>query len=81
MSWRVFATDASQPDFEKLTEIERAALDTVLFGWVEHGPPRLTRRVAAGVELFADEVQPGLVVTYMVNENLPYVAIVRVRRT
>ena len=80
MSWRVFATDASQPDFDKLTETERAALDTVLFGWVEHGPPRLNPRTATGVQLYADEVPAGLVVTYFVNETVPYVAILRVRR-
>lgn len=80
MSWRVFATDASQPDLDKLSDVERAALSDTLFGWVEQGPPRINRRIAAGVELFADEVQPGLIVTYMVNDTVPYVAILRVRR-
>jgi hypothetical protein len=79
VSWRVFATDASQPDIDKLTEDERTALAEDLFGWVEHGPPRVNRRIVAGARLFEDEVPSGLVLTYFVDETEPYVAIVRVR--
>ena len=80
MSWRVLATDASQRDFEKLTESERTALTEDLFSWVETGPPRVNRRVVAEVELFEDEVPSGFVVTYFVDETEPYVAVVRVVR-
>jgi hypothetical protein len=61
VSWRVFATNASQPDFDKLSEAERAALTTALFGWVEHGPPRVNRRIVVGARFFEDEVPSGLV--------------------
>jgi hypothetical protein len=80
VSWRVFATNESQPDFDKLSEADRAALDADLFGWVEHGPPRINRRIVGGARFFEDAVPSGLVVTYFVNETVPYVAILRVRR-
>lgn len=80
MSWRVFATDASQPDVDKLTQEEQAALARALLDWVEHGPPRSNPRDATGVKLYADELPSGLVVTYFINEAVPYVAILRVRR-
>lgn len=51
-----------------------------LFAWVDNGPPRINRRTIAGAEAFEDEVPSRLVVTYLVNEKVPYVAIVRVRR-
>ncbi|HEV2811489.1 MAG TPA: hypothetical protein VGV93_13960 [Acidimicrobiales bacterium] len=80
MSWRVFATDASRPDFERLTEAERDALAEVLFSWVESGPRRTNRRLVAGVEIFEDELPPGIGVTYFVDESERYVAILRVRK-
>lgn len=80
MSWRVFATDTSQPDFDKLSEAERAALADDLFDWVENGPPRSNRRLIASAEIFEDEVPSGCVVTYFVDETQPYVAVLRVRR-
>ena len=80
MSWRVFATDASRPDFDSLTEAERETLAEVLFSWVETGPPRANRRLVAGVEIFEDELPSGIGVTYFVDESEPYVAILQVRK-
>ncbi|HEX9547603.1 MAG TPA: hypothetical protein VF942_09715, partial [Acidimicrobiales bacterium] len=80
MSWRIIATDASQLDFEALSEGEQASLADDLFGWVDDGPPRTKRRELAGVELFEDEVPSGFLVAYFVDENEPHVAILRVRR-
>ena len=51
MSWRIFATDASRPDFDRLSDEERAALTDDLFGWVESGPPRANHRVVGGLDL------------------------------
>jgi len=81
VSWRIFATDASQPDFDRLNDEERAALADDLFGWVETGPPRGNRRLVAGLDLFEDRVGSGFLVTYFVDDLAPYVAILRVRAT
>ena len=80
MSWRIFATDASQLDLEALSDREQASLADDLFGWVDNGPPRTKRRELGGAELFEDEVPSGFRVTYFVEESEPYVAILRVRR-
>ena len=80
MSWRVFATDASRPDFQSLTEAERGTVAEVLFSWVETGPPRANRRLVAGVEIFEDELPSRIGVTYFVDESEPYVAILQVRK-
>lgn len=80
MTWRVFLTDSSQPDLDALTPADRAAVTEELFAWVRNGPPRTNSRVVAGVELFEDRLQSGLSVTYFVDEQAPYVAVVRVRR-
>jgi hypothetical protein len=81
VNWRILATDASQPDFDRLNEEARAALTDDLFGWVEAGPPRTNRRFVGGLELFEDRVESGFTVTYFVEELTPYVAILRVRVT
>jgi len=81
VSWRIFATDASQPDFDRLSDEERAALAGDLFSWVETGPPRANRRLVAGLDLFEDRVRSGFTVTYFVDDSAPYVAILRVRAT
>jgi hypothetical protein len=80
VTWRVLATPVSQPDIDKLTDAERASFADDLFAWVENGPPRINRRTIAGAAAFEDEVPSGLVVTYLVDETVPYVAVVRVRR-
>lgn len=81
MSWRIFATDTSQPDFERLSDEERELLADELFRWVETGPPRSNVRVVAGAQLFEDRLVSGFTVVYFVNEDEPYVGIVRVRRS
>jgi hypothetical protein len=48
--------------------------------WVEAGPPRTNRRDVAGAELFEDELRSGFEVVYLVDESVPYAAILRVRR-
>ena len=80
MSWRVFATAASESDFEKLSEQDRAALNNDLFAWVDSGPPRRQRRLVFDLEVFEDVVPSGFRVTYIVNEAVPYVAVLRVRK-
>jgi hypothetical protein len=81
VSWRVFATATSEPDFDKLNEEERAALNDDLFAWVDTGPPRRNRRLVFGFEVFEDVVPSGFRVTYIVNDAVPYVALLRVRKT
>jgi len=79
VNWRIFATDASQPDFDRLSDERRAALADDLFAWVEAGPPHVNRRVVGGLEFFEDRVGSGFSVTYFVDESVPYAAILRVR--
>jgi len=38
------------------------------------------RQVVAGVQLFEDQLPSGISVTYFVDEQVPYVGVVRVRR-
>ena len=80
MTWRVFLTDSSQPDLDALTSADRAALTDELFTWVPDGPPRTTAQVVAGVQLYEDRLPSGISVTYFVDEQLPYVGVVRIRR-
>lgn len=80
MSWRIFLTDSSQPDLDALTDADRATLAEELFSWVDTGPPRTIRRIVAGAELFEDRLPSGIIVTYFVNEQAPYLAVVRAKR-
>ena len=80
MSWRVFATDYLQSDLDALSGDERAALHDGLFSWVETGPPMINRRNIAGAEVFEDQLSSGFLITYFVELNEPYVAILRVRK-
>ena len=80
MTWRVFLTDSSQPDLDALTPTDRAAITDELFAWVPDGPPRTRGQVVAGVQLFEDQLPSGISVTYFINEQVPYVGVVRVRR-
>ncbi len=80
MTWRVFLTDSSQPDLDALTPADRSAVTEELFAWVSNGPPRTRCSVVAGVELFEDQLPSGVSVTYFVDEQVPYVGVVRVRR-
>ncbi len=81
VSWGVFATAASEPDFDKLSEQDRAALNDDPFAWVDTGPPLANRRLILDLEVFEDVVPSGFSVTYIVNDAVPYVAVVRVSKT
>ena len=65
---------------EGLGDAEKGAVTADLFPWVEHGPPRENRRTLLGAKLFEDELPSGFRVAYFVDESVPYVAVVRVRR-
>jgi len=80
VTWRVLATQASEPDFAALTEDERDALNEELFRWVDAGPPRGNRRVVGGVQIYEALVLSQFRVTYLVYETEPYVAVLKVRR-
>ena len=80
MTWRIFLTNSAQPDLDVLTPADRAALTDGLFAWVPGGPPRTSAQIVAGVQLFEDQLQSGISVTYFVDEQVPYLGIVRVRR-
>lgn len=80
MTWRIFLTDSCQPDLDVLTPTDRAAVTDELFAWVPDGPPRARGQVVAGVQLFEDQLPSGISVTYFVDERVPYVGDVRVRR-
>ncbi len=80
MTWRVFVTDSCQADLEQLGDVERSLLTDELFRWVEFGPLRSNRRSVGGAEVFEDRLAAGFVVTYFVDEQAPYVAILRLRR-
>jgi hypothetical protein len=80
VTWRVFLTDSSQPDLDALTPADRAAITDELFAWVPDGPPRTRGQLVAGVQLFEDRLPSGISVTYFINEQVPYVGVVRVRR-
>ena len=80
MTWRVFLTDSSQPDLDALTTADRAAVTEERFAWVPNGPPQTKGKLVAGVELFEDRLPSGISVTYFVDEQAPYLAVVRVRR-
>lgn len=80
MTWRIFLTDSCQPDLDALAPADRAAVTEELFAWVSDGPPRTRSQVVGGVALFEDRLPSGISVTYFVDEQAPYVAVVRLRR-
>jgi len=80
VSWRVFATDATRPDFAILSDADRDLVAEELFRWVEVGPPRKNRRVVSGAEIFEDALPNGILVTYFTDEHETYVGLLRVRR-
>lgn len=77
MSWRVVVTETA---LEGLSDADKATVTAELFAWVETGPPRQNRRPVFGALLFEDALPSGLEVAYFVDESVPYVAVVRVRR-
>ena len=80
MTWRVFLTNSCQPDLDALTPEDRAAVTEELFAWVPAGPPRSIGQIVAGVQLYEDQLPSGVSVTYFVDEQVPYVGVVRIRR-
>lgn len=64
-----------------LTDAQKDAVSADLFSWVENGPPRLNSRTLRGAEVFEDEILSGYRIAYYVEESVPYVAIIRVRKT
>jgi len=80
VTWRVFLTDSSQPDLDVLTPADRAVITEELFPWVPDGPPRTSGQVVAGVQLYEDQLPSGISVTYFVDEQVPYVGVIRIRR-
>lgn len=77
MSWRVVVTETA---LEGLSEAEKATVTAELFAWVETGPSRQNRRPVFGAPMFEDSLSSGFDVAYFVDESVPYVAVVRVRR-
>ncbi|MDQ6616219.1 MAG: hypothetical protein M3083_16130 [Actinomycetota bacterium] len=80
MTWRVFLTDSSQPDLDVFTPADRTVITEELFAWVPDGPPRTSGQVVAGVQLYEDQLPSGISVTYFVDEQVPYVGVIRIRR-
>lgn len=80
MSWEIRATRSVEPDLDKLSVDDQIAISNELLGWVEEGPPRQNRRDLAGAETYEDRLASGYLVNYFVDESVPYVAIVRVRK-
>ncbi|MDQ6614556.1 MAG: hypothetical protein M3083_07375 [Actinomycetota bacterium] len=80
MSWRIL-TASAWADLENLTDDERAAVASDLLAWVDPGPPRSNRREVRGVEMFDDRLPSGFEVVYVVDEVVPYAALLRIRRT
>jgi hypothetical protein len=78
VSWRIRLNQAAA-DLERLDDEDRASMSAELMEWVEAGPPRINRRDVAGAELFEDNLRSGFEVVYMVDESVPYAAILRVR--
>jgi hypothetical protein len=80
VTWRVFLTDSSQPDLDALAPADRAVITEELFAWVPDGPPRKSGQLVAGVHLYEDQLPSGISVTYFVDEQVPYVGVIRIRR-
>jgi hypothetical protein len=80
VTWRVFLTDSSQPDLDALTRADRAVITEELFACVPDGPPRTSGQVVAGVQVYEDHLPSGISVTYFVDEQVPYVGVIRIRR-
>ena len=80
MTWRVFLPDSSQPDLDALTPADREVITEELFAWVPDGPPRTNGQVVASLQLYEDQLPSGISVTYFVDEKVPYVGVIRIRR-
>ncbi len=81
MTWRVLTTPACEPDIQALSDKDRAAVVEDLFAWVQDGPPRSAPRLVSGAVVFDDPLRCGYSVSYFVDEEQRYVAVVRVRNS
>lgn len=81
MTWQVFVRAAAESDLEKLSDGDRNAVTSQMFAWVEVGPPRLTPRDVMGVRMFDDQLTGGFRVTYVVDEDLERILVVRIRKS
>ena len=79
MSWRIL-NGQIEPDLDRFEEADRDAITTELMDWVEGGPPMRNRRDLAGIDAYEDRLDCGFDVTYIVDEAIPYAAILRIRR-
>ena len=52
----------------------------MMFEWVENGPPRQTQRDVLGVEMFDDRVPGGFRITYVLDEDIQRILVVRIRK-
>lgn len=80
MTWRVFVRADAEADFEGLDEPDRQSLAEELFSWIGDGPPRLTPRDVLGVEMFDDVIRSVFRVTYVLDDALENVLVVRIRQ-
>lgn len=75
MTWKVVTGDDAWADLQSLGADQRARVLEEIATWVEDGPPRLNVRILRGVRLYEDHIPSGVRVTYFVEQDLPYVAI------
>ncbi len=80
MSWEIRTTRSVEPDLDKLPLDDQVAISSELLEWVAEGPPCQNRRDIAGARSYEDRLACGYLVNYFVDESVPYVAIVRVRK-
>ncbi|MDQ6783123.1 MAG: hypothetical protein M3063_06720 [Actinomycetota bacterium] len=80
MTWRVFLTDSSQPDLDVLTPADRSPSPRNCAPGSQTDRLGRVAQIVAGVQLFEDQLPSGISVTYFVDEQVPYVGVVRIRR-
>jgi len=80
VTWRVFVRADAEADFERLDEPDRQSLAEELFSWIGDGPPPLTPRDVLGVEMFDDMIRSVFRVTYVLDDVLENVLVIRIRR-
>ncbi len=79
MTWAVVHGDASWADLDRLNPAERNAVDDLLTEWVTSGPPRDRSRALAGMTLFERDLEGGICVTYLVDDDQRLIGILRIR--
>ncbi len=81
MSWQVVSSPASLPDFRALAGEEGAAVVDELFSWVDGGPPAAPGWTVGGVVIFDVALPHGYTISYFLDEEERYIAVIRLRRT